>query len=159
MFGWKSKKEKEEEIRLAELHRLEKINEKIKEKERLKQELLAEIRREEEARKLEEEKAKKKAEEEARRIHEAAEKARKEEEERLKNSDEPWFSQIGTEEKDPNNEGVIHFKYDWNDAFIKLLRKNGYKGIDDEAIVQHYLAVMAKVAAEKTSEHTYNEYE
>lgn len=140
MFGWKSKKKEEEKVRL-------------------KQELLDEIRKEEEARKLAEEEAKKKAEEEARRIHEAAEKARKEEEERLKNSDEPWFSQVGTEEKDPNNEGVISFKYDWNDAWIKLLRKNGYKGIDDEDVVQHYLAVMAKVAAEKTNEHTNNEYE
>lgn len=123
----------------------------------LKQELLEEIR---EDQKLHDEalkKARAEAKRKAKQIKKAEEQARKEEEERLKESDEPWVDIRGKE--DPKNKGVIKVEIDWNDAFIKLLRENGYRGVDDEAIMQHYLAVIAKRASEDLAEDQLNEYE
>lgn len=115
------------------------------ERQALKEELKKEIQEENKAREEEIKKAKSDAKRKAKEIRKAAEKARKEEEERLKASDEPWVTITGNEDKE--QPGIIKVEIDWNDAFIKLLRKNGYKGTDDETIIQHYLAVISKRAA------------
>jgi len=141
MFGYKTEREKQED------------------RNKLKKELLDEIRAEQERKELEVKKAEEEAADEAKRIHEAAEKARKEEEERLKNSDEPWFVQVGSESKDKDNKGVVKVEYDWNDAWIKLLREHGYQGSDDETVIQHYLAVIAKRTAEDMAKDQLSEYE
>lgn len=60
-------------------------------------------------------------------------------------------------EEDPHVEikGIVHdpkqgikIELDWNDAFIQHLRNNGYDGADDDAIVQKYIAILAKQVAE-----------
>lgn len=43
-----------------------------------------------------------------------------------------------------DKERGIRTELDWNDAFIKYLRLNGYKGVDDEQVVQHWLAALLK---------------
>lgn len=58
-----------------------------------------------------------------------------------KKSKEPWVQVIG-EDIDP--ERGIKIELDWNDAFVKYLKQNGYTGTSDEAIVQKWLAHMYK---------------
>jgi len=52
-----------------------------------------------------------------------------------------------------NDKGQIALKVDWNDAFIKELKKAGYNGANDEVIIQQYLATMHRnlLAEEKTN--------
>ena len=123
----------------------------------LKQELLKEIREEQKQHEEAVRKAKAAAKRKAKQIKKAEEEARKEEEERLKASEEPWIDIKG--EEDPKNKGVIKVAIDWNEAFIKLLRENGYRGVDDEAIIQHYLAVIAKRASDDLGADQISEYE
>lgn len=131
MFGWKSKEQK-------------------------KQELRDEIRREEDERKAEIEAAEEKAREEERLRLEAEEKAREEEAIKMKASAEPWVEIKGMVE-DP--EKGIRIELDWNDAFVKYLRKNGYTGTDDDAVIQRYIAVLSKQVADDMADDQINENE
>ena len=49
---------------------------------------------------------------------------------------EPLIQILG-ERIDP--EKGVELALDWNDEFITYLRANGYHGISDEAIIQHWL--------------------
>lgn len=91
---------------------------------------------------------KKEKEEEIRKKKEAEEKAAllKEEEKKakLKASDEPWVDIKGMVH-DPQK--GIRIELDWNDAFVKHLRENGFTGADDDIVVQKYIAILAKQVA------------
>ena len=138
MFGFKSKEQ------LAQ------------EKADMKKELLEEIRADEERRRAEIAEAEEKAREEERLRLEAEEKARLEEAERMKASEEPWVEIKGIVQ-DP--EKGIKIDLDWNDAFVKHLRNNGYVGADDNAVIQRYVAVLAKQVAGDMAADQYNENE
>lgn len=71
------------------------------------------------------------------------EKQRKKEEERSK---EDPHVEIKGMVHDPKK--GIRIELDWNDAFIKHLRDNGFDGPDDDAVVQKYIAILAKQVAE-----------
>ena len=139
-----------------EIKRLEKLK-REEETRQLKVELLKEIREEQERKEIELKEAEESAKEEARVKHEAEEAARIEEEEKLKNSENPWMVVRG--EVVDEDTGGVKMELDWNDAFIKHLRKNGYVGTDDESIVQHYLAVIAQQAAEDMAKQKTTEFE
>ena len=66
-----------------------------------------------------------------------------------KESKEPYFNLISS---GVNEDGVVKLEVDWNDAFIKELRKQGFKGINDEELIQTYVAMIAKHSAEKMKE-------
>lgn len=55
-------------------------------------------------------------------------------------SAEPWV-EIYSESFDPTK--GIKLELDWNDAFIQYLRDNGITGIDEDTIVQKWLAVIS----------------
>ncbi len=58
----------------------------------------------------------------------------------------PLISIIG-EKIDP--EHGIELELDWSDEFVAYLRKNGYKGISDEKIVQQWLLTIYKETEQK----------
>lgn len=70
--------------------------------------------------------------------------ARKTYVERMKNSSSPWVEIVGASESN----GKIKIDLDWNDAFVLELRRNGFVGESDDAVVQHYVAILAKDVAE-----------
>jgi len=57
--------------------------------------------------------------------------------EKMMSSNEPWI-EIMSSEHDPENGIKLHIE--WNDAFIKYAKSAGINGVDDDAIVQKYLA-------------------
>ena len=65
-----------------------------------------------------------------------------------KNSEEPWVTIVG----DAVGEEGIQLSLDWNDAFIKFLKAAGIDGTDDTAIVQKWLAMVAKEQADRLGE-------
>lgn len=77
------------------------------------------------------------------------------EEAKEKNSKLPWVKIVG-ESVDP--EKGIRIELDWNEAFIKYLRKNGYNGSDEEAVVGKWLAHMYKHVSDKMTGNN-NQYE
>lgn len=131
MFGWKSKEQR-------------------------KAELLAEIKAEQQARDAEIATAQKKAREEERLRLAAEEKAREEEAAKMKASAEPWVEIKGIVQ-DPAR--GIKIELDWNDAFVKYLRQNGYTGADDDTVIQRYIAVLSKQVADDMAEDMVNENE
>jgi hypothetical protein len=64
---------------------------------------------------------------------------------RMKNSSDPWMELIAIS---IDKHGEIRIELEWNDAFIKELRKNGFTGPDDNTIMQRYVAVLAKNVSE-----------
>jgi len=128
----------------------------FKTKNQIKKELLEEIRAEEKQRREEIQAAEKRARDEERGRREAEEKAREEEAALMKASEEPWVDIKGIVE-DP--EKGIKIELDWNDAFVKFLRENGYTGTDDETVIQRYVAVLAKQVAGDMAEDQINEHE
>lgn len=81
--------------------------------------------------------------EEQRKIQEYTDKIRQE----RMNSDEPWFEYLG-DEYDENSKQV-KVKLDWNKAFIKTLRDNGYTGSSDEMIINRYLKTLSEHLADE----------
>lgn len=69
--------------------------------------------------------------------------------EKYRDSKEPWVTIIG----DNISEDGIQIALDWNDAFVKYLKAQGVTGIDETQIVQHWLAMISRQAADKLSEH------
>jgi hypothetical protein len=55
---------------------------------------------------------------------------------REKGSKNPWVEIVG-EQVDPAK--GIKIELDWNDAFVDHLKRNGYTGTTEEAIVQRWL--------------------
>lgn len=55
------------------------------------------------------------------------------------NSPTPWVKLVGEDVAD----GQIKISLDWNSAFIKTLKENGYEGVDDNQRVQKWLAQTA----------------
>jgi len=50
---------------------------------------------------------------------------------------EPYVKITGLLEQ---SDGRIRLELDWDDAFIRHLKTNGYTGVDDNAIIQRYIA-------------------
>jgi len=71
-----------------------------------------------------------------------------EESEKFKDSDEPWVTIIG----DTISEEGIQLALDWNFAFVQYLKSEGVTGADDTQVVQHWLAMISRQAADKLSE-------
>lgn len=64
---------------------------------------------------------------------------------RMKSSPEPWMELVAIS---ADARGEIKIELDWNDAFVKQLRDNGFTGPDDETVMQRYVAVLARDVAE-----------
>lgn len=60
-----------------------------------------------------------------------------------KRSKTPYFSLVNSEITPDNN---VSLELEWNDAFIQVLRKNGYTGVDDEAIIAQYITQISRIA-------------
>ena len=56
-------------------------------------------------------------------------------------------------------DGVIPIRFDWNDAFIKSLKANGYNGVDDNAIVQRWLILVCEYMIRDLEDEKEHEYE
>ena len=67
------------------------------------------------------------------------------------NSDVPRVEIVG-EVSDPHK--GIGIELDWNDAFVRHLRDNGYTGASDEAIVQYYLTHLIQSITEDIDDDT-----
>ena len=68
-----------------------------------------------------------------------------------KNSDEPWVD-IESEGYDNDNKQVS-MTLDWNAAFIKMLRQNGYSGASEQEIVDKWFKQLSEnIASELHSE-------
>ena len=77
---------------------------------------------------------------------------KKEHEDRM-TSEEPWVQVVGEKIGDDN---IMALKLDWNPAFIKNLRKNGFTGNSEEAIVGKWLTTLSNETLEDDVE-TFNE--
>ncbi len=73
-----------------------------------------------------------------------------------KRSKNPWVEVIG-EQVDPK-EG-IKIELDWNEPFIEHLKRNGYTGSSEEAIVQKWLAHLYQHLIERMKENQTTDYE
>lgn len=71
-----------------------------------------------------------------------------EEADKHRDSKDPFVTIIG----DKVTEEGIEISLDWNDAFVKYLRTQGVAGADDTQIVQHWLAMISRQAADKLHE-------
>lgn len=72
-----------------------------------------------------------------------------EEREYFKNSPTPWVKLV-SDEFDPKHGFKISL--DWNDAFVEKLRQSGYTGVDDNQLVQKWLAQTALNVAQSLEE-------
>lgn len=70
-----------------------------------------------------------------------------------------WQARRGYESESPNLEvvhsgigedGKLQLKLSWNDAFIRMLKVNGFDGEDEDTIIQAYLASIARENADGT---------
>jgi len=59
-------------------------------------------------------------------------------------SDEPWVEMKNVVDSE---NGGIKMEMDWNDAFIKHLRSNGFAGENDDILIQQYISVMSQQIA------------
>lgn len=64
-----------------------------------------------------------------------------EEREKKRNSPEPWVEVMSDK---IDEDGRIEIQLDWNDAFIHYLRMNGFRGANEEVLVQSWLAALEK---------------
>lgn len=60
-----------------------------------------------------------------------------------KDSQEPWVNVVRTT-FDENNPKQGYMELEWNAAFIKFLRENGYKGDTDEQVVDTWFTGLCK---------------
>ena len=106
----------------------------------MKQEILAEIRAEEDAKIKREAELKLQTELKAREEYLIQEKERKRVLEELKSKEEPWVDIRGMV---PDPEHGVKIELDWNDAFVKYLRANGIDGPTDDIVVQRWLEAIS----------------
>lgn len=104
----------------------------------IRQQVLEELRNEE-ARKAEEERIR----------QEQENKSYEEYVGKMKMSLNPWVEVKGIVY---DRKRGIKIELDWNDAFIKHLRDHGYKGADDDTIIQQYIAELAYSIAQDMEE-------
>lgn len=135
MFGFKSKQQKEFEESLL--------------REKLKRDLLQELREEEE-------RVKQEAEIETKRLAKIEANARENAARELKQSEEPWV-EVRAIVPDPKQGAKIEL--DWNDAFVEYLKQNGINGTTEEAIIQKYIALLLKDMMDTLDEEQANEFE
>lgn len=64
-----------------------------------------------------------------------------EEREKKRTSAEPWVEVVGEK---IDADGRIELQLDWNAAFVKYLRLNGFRGATDDVLVQNWLAALEK---------------
>ncbi len=64
-----------------------------------------------------------------------------EEREKQRMSSEPWVEVVGEKIEES---GRIELQLDWNAAFIKYLRLNGFRGATDDVLVQSWLAALER---------------
>lgn len=64
-----------------------------------------------------------------------------EEREKKRLSAEPWVEVVGEK---IDEDGRIELQLDWNAAFVKYLRLNGFRGATDDVLVQSWLAALEK---------------
>lgn len=69
---------------------------------------------------------------------------------RMKLSTDPWVDIIA-DVKDSNGLGI---RLEWNDAFVAFLKENGINGTDQEQVVQKYIALLMRDAADRLEEET-----
>lgn len=99
------------------------------------------------------------------------EEARKAEEQRLRREDEEksYNTYINKMKTSPSPwvevKGIVHdpkmgvrIELDWNEAFIKHLRDNGYTGADDDTVIHRYVAELSYLIANDMEEQE-NEHE
>ena len=110
------------------------------ERETMKQEILAEIRAEEDAKIKREAELRLQTELKAREEYLIQEKERKRVLEELKSKEEPWVDIRGMV---PDPEHGVKIELDWNDAFVKYLRANGIDGPTDDIVVQRWLEAIS----------------
>lgn len=67
-----------------------------------------------------------------------------EEREKKRLSSEPWVEVIGEK---IDSDGRIELQLDWNAAFVKYLKLNGFRGQTDEILVQTWLAALERDAS------------
>lgn len=68
----------------------------------------------------------------------------------------PYVEIVGSD-VDPRK--GIQISLDWNDAFIDYLRKNGFTGTSEEAVVQLWITHLYKNMTETMAEKKINEFE
>lgn len=73
-----------------------------------------------------------------------------------KYGDEPWVD-VKAAVIDPEKGAKIEL--DWNDAFIKYLKDYGYTGVDENAIIQKYIAVLLRSITEDMVADQKNQFE
>jgi len=127
-----------------------------KSKKEVRNEILEELRQEDKERVLAENKVKKEAEEAAIAKIKAEQEAKEEAEKKLRESSDPWVD-IKAIVHDP--EKGVQIELDWNEAFIEYLKANNYTGVDEEAIIQKYLAVLTQNIVEDMDEKKASDYE
>ena len=64
----------------------------------------------------------------------------------MKESDEPWVEILGDVEQTAQG---VRIAIEWNDAFITFLKSAGITGLDDEQIVQHWVALLTQDMVEQ----------
>ena len=74
-------------------------------------------------------------------------------EERM-NSDDPWIEFLGDEYDEDTQQ--VNVKLDWNKAFVKVLRENGYSGASDETIINRYLKSLSESLADEISKEKFD---
>lgn len=78
-----------------------------------------------------------------RQLEEERQRVVEEEREKKRLSAEPWVEVIGEK---IDSDGRIELQLDWNAAFIKYLKLNGFRGQTDEILVQTWLAALERDA-------------
>jgi hypothetical protein len=70
-----------------------------------------------------------------------------------KDSPTPWVKMIG--DAIPDQKGGFKISLDWNKAFVESLKEAGYNGIDDNQMVQKWLAQTALNVAKDMDEQSF----
>jgi len=74
----------------------------------------------------------------------------------MKESSDPWVEMVGDVRNTKKGQRV---QLEWNDAFIIHLKDAGIKGVDDEQIIQQYLAALLRDTTDKYEDRYGSDYE
>jgi len=72
-----------------------------------------------------------------------------------KDSKEPWVDVLNVK-LDADNPSQGFFELDWNEAFVIMLRENGYEGSEDEVIVDKWFSDLCKTIVREEIEDEYD---